>query len=133
MNGILQDFRYAVRGLILQDFRYAVRGLMKTPGAAIVALLALGLGIGVNSSAFLMVNAIVLHPLPYAHLDRLMTVWETIPKLRGEREAIAPANFRDWKKENRSFGEIAAYQPWDASLTGTGDPERILACRVSAS
>jgi putative ABC transport system permease protein len=118
---------------LLRDFRYAVRSLMKTPGAAIVAVLALGLGIGVNSSAFLMVNAIVLHPLPYPNLDRLMTVWETIPKLRSERDAIAPANFLDWKNENQSFGEIAAYQPWDVSLTSTGDPERIRACHVSAS
>jgi putative ABC transport system permease protein len=61
-----------------------------------------------------------------------MTVWETVPKLSTERDAVAPANFLDWRKENGVFEQLAAYQPWDANLTGAGEPERIEACLVSA-
>jgi putative ABC transport system permease protein len=114
------------------DFRYALRALRKAPGTTAVAALALALGIGVNTSAFIWVSALVLHPLPYPGLERIMTVWETVPKVRAGRDAVAPANFLDWRQENRAFEQMAAYQPWDANLTGTGEPERIQACLVTA-
>ncbi len=114
------------------DFRYALRALRKSPGTTAVAALALALGIGVNTSCFIWVSALVLHPFPYPGLQRIMTVWETVPKLRAGRDAVAPANFLDWRKENRAFEQLAAYRPWDANLTGTGEPERIQACRVTA-
>jgi putative ABC transport system permease protein len=114
------------------DFRYALRALRKAPGTTAVAALALALGIGVNTSSFIWVSALVLHPLPYAGLDRIVTVWETVPKLRAGRDKVAPANFLDWRQENRAFEQMAAYQPWDANLTGTGEPERIQACLVTA-
>ena len=114
------------------DFRYALRALRKAPGTTAVAALALALGIGVNTSAFIWVSALVLHPLPYAGLERIMTVWETVPKVRAGRDPVAPANFLDWWQENRVFEEMAAYQQWDANLTGTGEPERIQACLVTA-
>ena len=72
------------------DFRYALRALRKAPGTTAVAALALALGIGVNTSSFIWVSALVLHPLPYAGLERIMTVWETVPKLRAGRDAVAP-------------------------------------------
>ena len=114
-----------------RDFRFAGRVLAKSPGATAVAVLALAVGIGVNASCFVWLDALVLHPLPYPNLERIMTLWETIPKLRAERDAVAPANFLDWREQSRSFDEIAAYQPWDVNLTGVGDPERIQACLAS--
>jgi putative ABC transport system permease protein len=114
-----------------RDFRFAGRVLAKSPGATAVAVLALAVGIGVNASCFVWLDALVLHPLPFANLAHIMTLWETIPKLRAERDAVAPANFLDWREQSRSFDEIAAYQPWDVNLTGTGDPERIQACLAS--
>jgi len=88
---------------LLGDFRYSIRVLVKSPGASLVAVLALALGIAVNATCFTSVNAIVLHPLPYHDLERIMTLWETIPKLRTERDPVAPANFFDWKEQSNSF------------------------------
>jgi len=116
-----------------RDLRYVLRLLMRTPGTTVVAVLALALGIGVNTSSFMSVNALVLHPLPYPNLERIMTVWETVPKLGAERDAVAPANYLDWKGQTTSFEQLAGYRPWDATLTGSGDPERIQACHVSPS
>jgi putative ABC transport system permease protein len=116
---------------LLRDFRYALRILLKSPGATSVAVLALALGIGANTSGFVWVSALVLHPLPYPDQGRIMTLWESIPKVHAERDAVTPANFLDWKEQSRSFEQLAAYRPWDANLTGIGDPERIQACRVS--
>jgi putative ABC transport system permease protein len=116
---------------ILRDFRYALRGLIKSPAVTAVTVLALALGIGVNTSSFTAVNAIVLHPRPYPHLEQIMTLWETLPKLRAERDTVSPANFLDWKEQSRSFQQIAAYRRWDVSLTGVEDPERIQGYLVS--
>lgn len=114
----------------LEDLRYSARVLRKAPGATAVAVLALALGIGVNISMFTCVNALVLHPLPFPHLERIMTVWETVYT---HRSAVAPANFLDLQRQSRSFDEVAAYENWDVSLTSTRDPERVQAALVSPS
>jgi len=111
-----------------RDFRQAWRGLVRTPVIALVAVLALALGIGVNTSTFTMVNAAVLHPMKYPHLERMMTLWESIPKQRTEMDAIAPANFFDWREQAHSFENMAAYQSWNVNLTGVDDPERLQGC-----
>jgi len=118
---------------LLRDVRHVLRLLMRTPGVTAVSVLALALGIGVNVSSFTTVNALVLHPLPYPNLERIMTVWETVPKMGAERDVVAPANYLDWKAVSSSFEQLAAYRAWDATLTGSGDPERIQACHVSPS
>ena len=116
---------------LLLDIRYAVRALRKSPGAAAVAALALALGIGVNTSSFIWVNSLVLHPFAYPNLERIVTVWETIPKLGAERDLVAPANFFDWREQDHSFERLALYRPWDANFTGAHEPERIQSCLVT--
>ncbi len=123
----------SMNGLLL-DFRYAARALRKSPGATVVAALALALGIGVNTSCFIWVNALVLHPLPYPHLERIMTLSETVPRFSAQRDLmVAPANALDWREQNHAFEQLAFYRPWDANLTGVHEPERIEACLVTAN
>ena len=117
---------------LVRDLRYAVRGLKKNPGATAVIVLALALGIGVNASCFITVSAVILHPLPYPNLDRIMTVWESPANIPADRGPAAPANYFDWKEQSRSFQHLAAYRLWDANLSGIDDPERVLACQVTA-
>ena len=112
------------------DLRYAARGLRRSPGFSIVMILSLALGVGVNSVAFSNVQWLVLHPFPFAQLDRLMTVWETSDKTRS-REDVAPANFIEWQQRNRSFENLAAYRGENVTMTRAGDPERIQAQSVT--
>jgi hypothetical protein len=77
--------------------------LLETPASTAVAALALALGIGVNASSFISMNSLILHPLPYPHLGRIVTGWETLPELHTGREPLTPANFFDLKQQSRCF------------------------------
>ncbi len=117
----------------LQDLRYGLRILINNPGYALVGVIALGLGIGANAGAFTGISALILHPLPFKDLDRLVMMWETSARLRLERDPVAPANFIDWRDQSTAFEQMAAYRSWDVNLTGVDQPERLQGCLVSAS
>src|SRR6185295_1816173 len=58
---------------LIKDIRYGLRSLMKRPAFTVVAVITLGLGIGVNTAIFSVINAVLLRPLPYANSERLIT------------------------------------------------------------
>ncbi len=116
---------------IVRDLQHGFRALMKHPLGTLLMILALALGIGLNASSFAMVSAIVLHPLPYPQLNRIMMVQESVPRLRAERDATSPANFRDWREQSRSFERLAAFRSIDGSLTGGTEAEPVDVTAVS--
>lgn len=118
---------------LFKDVRYALRGLRKRPGFTIVAVLTLALGIGANTAVFSVVNAVLLKPLPFSDPDRLAIVWEDATFAGFPRNTPAPANYLDWKNQNRSFADIAATAGTSFNLTGDGEPERIAARSVTAN
>ena len=107
-----------------QDIRYGCRMLLRNPGLTIVALLALALGIGANTALFSILYAVLWKPLPYKDAERLAIVWETS---RERRMNVAnPANFMDWKEQNKVFEDMAAFaQTGSVNLTGGDVPEQI--------
>jgi putative ABC transport system permease protein len=118
---------------LMLDARYAVRMLTKSPGFAIAAVLALALGIGANSTVFSLVNAILLRTLPFEDPDRLVMVWESNQQQGRDEDAVAPANYLDWKNQNNVFEDMAASRNMAFILTGTDEPERLLGTMANAS
>jgi predicted permease len=120
---------------LMRDLRYGVRTLLRSPGFAFAGILILGLGIGVNSAIFTIVNAVVLKPLPFADADRIMRLWQTPPPtlFTDETFSISPANFIDWDEQNQVFDHIAIYRGGRRTLTGHGEPEAVRVIRSSAS
>jgi len=94
---------------LLQDMRYAFRMLLKNPGFTAIAIVALTLGIGANTAIFSVVNAVLLKPLPYPGSDRLVVIFENNLSKGWETFSVSPANFLDWRSQNQSFEDLAAY------------------------
>jgi putative ABC transport system permease protein len=121
---------------LFQDIRFGFRMLLKAPGFMAVAVIVLALGIGANSAIFSVVNAVLLRPLPYPQPDRLVQVWHTPPQSSfpgATRFSVSPANYLDWVSQNHSFEQMAIYGFAGFNLTGKGEPESIIATRVSSN
>lgn len=116
-----------------QDLFYGARMLRKTPGFTLMAIFALGLGIGANSAVYSLVDAILLRPITFPELDRVVEISETLARQDGSRRRAAPANFVDWKTQQTVFEEMAAYRWANANLTGSGEPERLWGFEVTAN
>lgn len=117
-----------------QDLRFGLRQLARSPGFTLTAVLALGLGIGANSALFSVVDAVLLRPLPFPQADRLVMVWEDASHFGFPRNTPAPANWVDWKKENKVFTDIAAVRGRSYNLTSDGStPEQAIGATVTAS
>jgi putative ABC transport system permease protein len=115
-----------------QDVRYGLRSLRKKPGFTVTAVIALALGIGANTAIFSVINAVLLRSLAYRDPGGIVMVWER--SLRGGRSqnSVSPANFLDWKRQSKSFEQIAASWDTRVNLTSGGEPEEIQVQKVSA-
>jgi putative ABC transport system permease protein len=113
------------------DLRFAVRMLLRRPGFTGLAVLALALGIGVNSTFFTLVNAICLRGLPIHQPDRVMAV--TTSDAGGRGGLMSYADFVSVRDESTAFMGLAAHRPVTVTL---GDeeraPDRVNAAYVSA-
>lgn len=116
---------------MFSDGKYALRQLLRAPGFTATALLTLTIGIGVNTAVFSVMDAIVLRPMAVPDLQRVMTVEEDRGRGRFAYEWITPPNFRDWKRQSRSFQNLAMYKQDAISLTGAGEAAHVTATRVT--
>jgi putative ABC transport system permease protein len=101
-----------------------------------LAVVALGLGIGANAALFSAVDAVLLRPLPFADPDRLVVIWESDAGRGMSRVEVSYPNFADWRTQAKSFDALAALpnavsEQW--VLTGDAEPVRFRGSSVSAS
>jgi putative ABC transport system permease protein len=117
---------------LFQDVIYGARMMRKSPGVTALAVITLALGIGANTAIFSNVNALLLRPFAFPDLDRVTVVYETVPKQDADDVKAAPANFREWSEQNKTFDYLAAVHGWDANLTGQGVADRVEGYQVTA-
>jgi putative ABC transport system permease protein len=111
---------------LLQDFRYSLRQLVKNPGFALTAILSLALGIGATVSVFSVIYGVLMHPFPYADVERIGNL-----SLQDARGNIFDASFNGPElRELRNVHAFESLATWRlASLTVTGEelPENVSA------
>lgn len=116
----------------MNEIRFALKSLRRSPGFTLVAAITLAVGIGANTSAFSILNATLLRPLPYPEADRLDRIYRATAQ--DARGGISPADYADLELQANGYGEIAAYGIFDMSLAEPGQPaEMARGLRVSAN
>jgi len=118
-------------GTFWQDIKFGSRTLAKSPGFTALAIVALALGIGANTAIFSIADAFLLKPIDIPDPEHLVVAGEMAPHQTGDLNAVAPANYRDWQEQAKSF-EVMGTDEWDeVSLTGVGAPEKVQGFLVS--
>jgi putative ABC transport system permease protein len=119
---------------VLQNIRFALRQLRKSPGFAVMAAVIMALGIGANTAIFSVVHAVLLQPLPFRDVDRVVQIWHTPPQTSFPgmtKFAVSAANFLDWQRQSHVFEGMALYSGGSFDVTGAGKPEAVRASHVS--
>lgn len=117
------------------DVRHAARALRRTPRFAAAAILTLALGLGATTVIFSLVDHIVLRPLPYRDVERLVVVREVIEEMRGTYPSLGAnaSHYLGWRNGCASCEGVAALRKLQLTMTGDGDPQPLGAVRVSAN
>ena len=94
--------------MLQADLRYAVRMLRRSPVFTATAVLMMALTIGANTVIFSVVNAVLIRPMPFASLGRLMQVAEKNDSLNISQFAASVLNYLSWKEQNHCFEGLGA-------------------------
>ncbi|HEX3681433.1 MAG TPA: ABC transporter permease [Bryobacteraceae bacterium] len=113
----------------ISEVRYAWRRLYRDRAVTALAVLCLGLGIGLNVTIFGFADAVLLKPLPFQDPDQLVSIAET---RAGHKGWVTSLDYLDWRAQNRAFSSITARTWGNFDLSGVSNPEEIPGARVSA-
>jgi predicted permease len=112
---------------LLRDLRISIRTLARQPGFSAVAILVIAVGMGATISLFTVVWSVLLKPLPFDHPEQLVRLYESSERFPAN--VVAPGIYGEWKRESRSFSNLALYNdfpPYNLS-EGGALPEQVRA------
>jgi putative ABC transport system permease protein len=114
---------------LLRDLRLSLRTLRRSPGFTVIAILVMALGIGANVALFTIVRGVLLKPLPFQDPDRLVMLYESHFHENDMTlfNPVAAGIYDEWKKQNRSYTNLALAQSIRVGLSGSGGqlPEKL--------
>jgi putative ABC transport system permease protein len=117
----------------LRDVRYGFRALIKSPGLVIVATIALTFGIGLTTTMFSIVYGALMKGLPFRDGDRIVEAYRNNPSVGARRMGVPISDYVDYRTQQRSLDDLAAYYSGTVNVSGTGDAERFGGAWVTAS
>src|SRR5688572_1215024 len=110
-----------------RDLQHALRQFRRSPGFTALAVLCLGLGIGVNTSIFSVLNAVLFRPMPVQQPDRLVVV------SRGQVSTFSYPAYRDFRDRSRTLSGLAASFPTESDLEVDSESTFVAAEAVSGN
>jgi len=119
---------------VAHDLKYAVRLLRRRPGATLVTMLTMALGIGATTVLFSVAWGVLGKPLPWPDADRLVRLAEM---RQGSTRRLPPiltnGTYLAWRDSHAAIGEIGGWSPSTVTVTHAGDPQRIRIAAVTPS
>ena len=107
-----------------QDLRYGLRVLRKAPGFTAIAVLTIALGIGATTAIFSVVDATLLHPLPYGQPEQLVTLCDDLPGIGAHDVGMSQPEWQDLQRSG-IFEHVSPAQFDENNLTGSSRPARV--------
>jgi predicted permease len=92
----------------LQDLRFGIRQVMRAPGFGFIVILTLALSIGITTTVFSVLYAMLIHPLPYRDVSRIVAL-ESRSANGGRQDASYP-EYVDWRRMAHSFSAMAGFK-----------------------
>ena len=121
-------------GTMLKDVRFALRSLRRTPGYAVAFVLTLGLGIGLNTAIFSVVNGVLLAPLPYKDADRILYLRQPALATGVDNMSFSFVEVADLRGAARTVDEFVEYGDWTFNVVpDEGDPHRAVGGLVTSN
>jgi putative ABC transport system permease protein len=118
-------------GQLWTELRHGFRVLVRNGSSSVLAILCLGLGIGLQATMFAAADPWLFRPLPYEQPERLAAVREIDPK--GSSHLASAPSFFAWKEHDASFSDLGAFLRFEFNLSTEDEPERIAGARITAS
>lgn len=109
----------------LGDLRFALRMMARHRIPTLVIVATLALAVGANTALFSVVHQVLLAPLPFPREEQLYFLWQG-----PGQGSVSPRNYQDWK-DGSHFFELAAFDSFAVTLTGTSNPQRLNALQTS--
>ncbi len=105
------------------ELRYAARGMRASRGLTAAAILAVALGVGVNTGIFTLLNGMALRPLPVRDARSMVSVYQTIRGLKnrnvnGNESYFSFPEYQNYRKNNHVFSGMLAYYPFLRATLG---------------
>ncbi len=117
-----------------KDLSFALRSLMRAPGYTAAFVLTLGLGIGLNTAIFSVVNGVLLAPLPYQDADRIMYVRQPSVQAGVENVSFSFQEVQDYREQSRTLDAFVEYGDWTFNVVpDEGDPHRAVGGLVTSN
>jgi predicted permease len=127
----IREQHHAEQGLplaenFLLDIRYAFRMLHRSPGFALIAIATMALGVGATTAIYSVIDATLLHPLPYPNPSELVRIEDDLPGVGAQDVSVSVPEWKDL--ENSGIFQYVALDGFGSgNLTGSAQPTRIAA------
>jgi len=110
---------------LLFDLRYAVRMLLRSPGFSFIAIATMALGIGNTTAIYSVIDATLLHPLPYPNPDELVRIQDDLPGVGAQGVGISVPEWRDLESSGIFQSASITGTGANVNLTGSAQPLRL--------
>ena len=126
----IREYHHAEQSLpfvenLLQDLRYAVRMLLRSPGFSFIAIATMALGIGATTAIYSVIDATLLHPLPYPSPAELVRIQDDLPGVGAQGVGISVPEWRDLESSGIFQSAAITGRGANVNLTGSAQPLRL--------